>query len=384
LSDIFNLIVDLRQRSAIARAAASAPAGAFTGVDISPPSAADDRTLAWIDEVFGGSWSSEAAAGLNVIARRAGAPVGCATLDPKGLTCAWLNGIARERDVGIFGPFGVAPGERKSGLGMVLLRAALDALRDRGYARALIPAITDERLVRYYADSVGAGVAERFDRAALLGRPARTLVMASGNGSNFQAVLDAARSGSLPLEIVALVSNNPRAYAIERARAGSVRVGVVTWNREEEGRAEYDARLLDAAWREKPDLVLLLGWMHLLDDAFVRAFPEMLNLHPAFLPLDPQRDDVVMPDGTTMPAFRGPRAVSDALATSSRWVGATLHRVTSATDRGPVLVRKPIRIAQGETPDDLTERLHAVEHRLVVAGTTRWLYERRPTKESLI
>ena len=59
--------------------------------------------------------------------------------------------------------------------------------------------------------------------------------------------------------------------------------------------------------------MLLLGWMHLLSDSFVRAFPQMLNLHPAFLPLDPRRDDVVMPDGTQMPAFRGPRAVRDAL-----------------------------------------------------------------------
>ncbi len=84
--------------------------------------------------------------------------------------------------------------------------------------------------------------------------------------------------------------------------------------------------------------------MHLLDAPSSRAFPQMLNLHPAFLPLDPRRDAVVMPDGKPIPAFRGPHAVRDALAASSPWVGATLHRVTTATDRGPVLARKPLRV----------------------------------------
>ena len=63
----------------------------------------------------------------------------------------------------------------------------------------------------------------------------------------------------------------------------------------------------------RPDLVLLLGWMHLLSDGFVATFPELINLHPAFLPLDPQRDDVVFPDGAQTAAFRGAYAVRDAL-----------------------------------------------------------------------
>ena len=139
-----------------------------------------------------------------------------------------------------------------------------------------------------------------------------------------------------------------RAYAIERARAAGVAgVHVVEWRRKEEMRAQYDERLLEAVRSERPDLVLLLGWMHLLSDAFVAAFPEMLNLHPAFLPLDPSCDDVGLPDGTRIAAFRGPRAVHDALAAGSRWVGATVHRVTPATDRGPVLARKPLRVEAG-------------------------------------
>lgn len=349
----------------------------LAGIEIGEPASADDRTLAWIDEIFAGSWSSEAYAGLNLIARHGGDPVGFATIEPRGLKYAWLEGFARETGVGIFGPLGVTPERRTSGLGTWLLRRALNALRERGYARALIAAVGDERLIRYFANAVGARIGERFTGAALYRPARRVLVMASGDGSNFQAVLDASRSGSLPIEVVALLSNNPRAYAIERARNAALSsITVVTWNRNEETREAYDARLLEKARSVQPDLVLLLGWMHLLSDSFVRAFPQMLNLHPAFLPLDPRRDDIVMPDGAQIPAYRGPHAVRDALAASSRWVGATLHRVTSATDRGPVLARRPLRVKVGENEAQLMERVHETERDVVRTGVTRWLYER--------
>jgi|GEM_PF-132658 folate-dependent phosphoribosylglycinamide formyltransferase PurN/ribosomal protein S18 acetylase RimI-like enzyme len=367
LSALLNLVVDL----AIVPSHAPSPAG----IEVAPPATADERTLAWIDETFDGVWSSEAYRGRNVIARRDGVPVGFATIDSKGFKYAWLGGVAREPGVAIIGPLGVSPQERGKGIGRLLLQRGLGALRDGGFARAILPAVGSDGLARYYATVVGARVAERLERSALFRPGRRALVMASGSGSNFQAVLDAVRSGVLPLEIVALLSNNERAYVIERARAAGIPARVLTWNRAEESRAQYDERVLNAATAESPDLVLLLGWMHLLAPTFVQAFPEMLNLHPAFLPLDPQRDDVVLPDGTQMPAFRGARAVRDALAASSDWVGATLHRVTPATDRGPVMARMPVRVMPGEAEAPLMERLHQVEHRLVVAGITRWLYE---------
>ncbi len=363
-----NLVVELHRHFVVE---------SLPGIEIGPAAAADELTLAWIDDTFGGSWSTEASAGLNLVARCAGVPVGFATIKPMGLKYVWLQGIASQPGVGVFGPFGVAPERRSSGLGVCLLRLALNALRQHGYARALIAAVADERLIHYYADAVGARLAERFEEAALYRPGRRTLVLASGNGSNFQAVLDASRSGALPIEVAALLSNNPRAYALERARSAAMSsVYVAAWNRTQETRKAYDARLLDAARSAQADLVLLLGWMHVLSHSFVRAFPQMLNLHPAYLPIDPQRDDVVMPDATRMPAYRGPHAVRDALAAASSWVGATIHRVTSATDRGPVLVRRPIRVGPKENEAHLMERVHEVERDVVRTGITRWLYER--------
>jgi phosphoribosylglycinamide formyltransferase-1 len=373
MRELFNLVVDLSVDFAAFRNAARDDA-----LQIVPSAAADERTLAWIDDAFGGAWSSEAHAGTNVLAFRDEAPVGFATFDPKGLRFAWLRGLARERDVGIFGPFGVSESERGRGLGTALLHLALTGLRERGYARALIAAVGDAGTIGYYSNAVGAQVAERFDGKAWVQRRPRVTVMVSGSGTNLQSVLDRAAGGDLPIDVTAVVSNNPRAYALERARrAGVPSVRVVRWKRGEESREAYDLRLLDEVRADSPDLIVMLGWMHLLSESFVRAFPSLVNLHPAFLPLDPERDDVVMPDGTRMPAYRGPDAVGDALADKRLWVGATVHAVTPATDRGPVLVRKPLHVAPDETHDSVMERLHLMEHGLVAAAIRRWIYERK-------
>jgi phosphoribosylglycinamide formyltransferase 1 len=365
--ELLNLVVELESDFTIAW---------HPGIQIAEPAPTDEQTLAWIDDAFGGAWSAEAYNGLSIVARRAGKPVGFATFDARGLSYQWLQGIARQPDVGIFGPLGVAPEERGHGLGTLLVRLALNALRERGYLRALIPAVGDEGLVRFYSEAVGARVAERFERAALFRSGRCLLVMASGNGSNFQAVVDAARTGTLPLDKLTLLSDNLGAHALVRARDAGIPSHALTWNRGDESRDEYDQRLLAAATAQRPDLILLLGWMHLLANSFVRAFPDLLNLHPAFLPLDPRQDDVVLPDGTRMPAFRGAHAVRDALAVSSQWVGATLHRVTTSTDRGPVMTRKPLRVEPGEEEAHLMERVHDVERGIVRAGIMRWLYER--------
>ena len=309
-----------------------------------------------------------------MFATRAGQPAGFAAFDPHGLRYAWLRRIARESDVGIFGPFGVVPTHRGTVLGPALLETALCGLRARGYRRAVIAA-TSEGLVPYYARHAGARVVEEYDPRSFTPQPVRTVVLASGSGSNFQAVVDRV-AGGLPLELAALITNNANAFAIERAHRAGIPAVTVPWERAAQSRADYDRRLYETVTGIEPELVLLLGWMHLLEPRFVAAFPAMLNVHPAFLPLEPACDSVVMPDGTSTPAFRGARAVRDALAANSPWIGASVHEVTADTDRGRVLARKPVRVAPGENEDLLLSRLHPVEHQLVAIAIRRWLFER--------
>ncbi|MHB8146196.1 MAG: GNAT family N-acetyltransferase [Vulcanimicrobiaceae bacterium] len=370
-----NLIVDLDERfdaNAKERAVATIVSA---GCVLEEQTGATDAMLAWIDEVFGGAWSGEAYAGSNITASRDGRMVGFATYAPEGLRYHWLRGVANEPGIGIFGPFGVDPSERGGPLGGALLDAALCGLRARGYRRALIPAVGEERLQRYYIEHVGARVAERFSLRGAETKKVRTVVMASGSGTNFQSVLERVRANTLPLEIASLVCNRADAFAIERARVAKIPARVVAWDRANEPRDAYDARLLETIANERPQLLLLLGWMHLLAPSLLEAFPDAINVHPAYLPLDATRDEVGLADGTFMPAFRGTHAVRDALAAGSAWSGVSVHVVSAQADRGPILVRAPLRI--DDMPEaQVMERVHALEHDLVPRGIMRWIYER--------
>jgi len=124
--------------------------------------------------------------------------------------------------------------------------------------------------------------------------------------------------------------------------------------------------------------VLLLGWMHVLPATFVARFPQTLNLHPAFLPLDPSANDVTMPDGTVLPAYRGAHAFRDAVDAGSAWSGATVHRLGVAIDRGEVMARAPFGLCCSDADAD-ADALREIEARVVPTALRRWHLERADT-----
>ena len=372
-----NLLVDLRGAQFDADAlAASLRSIESAGLAVERTDASEDALAAWIDAEFGGAWSSEAFAGANVVAHSAAQFAGFATYGSRCTGYSWLRGLGAQPGVGLFGPFGVAAQFRGTALGPNLLLSALASLRQRGYSQALIPAVGDESLIGYYGKHANAQVAERFDRSQWSAPRHRTVVLASGSGSNFQSVIDGVEHGELPLHLALLLSNKTTAFALERAHRAQIPGITLQWDRKVQSREHYDRILLEAVRSQEPELILLLGWMHVLDDRFVSTFEHIINIHPAFLPLDQQRDEVTFPDGSVTPAFRGAHAVPDALSWGSRWVGASSHRVTLDADRGPVLVRKPLAILAGEKQDAIMERLHPIEHRVLASGIRRWVYER--------
>lgn len=178
--------------------------------------------------------------------------------------------------------------------------------------------------------------------------------MASGNGSNLQAILDACAGGRVPATVVAVVSDRDDAYALKRAAdAGvpSVHVG----RHQGEARADYDARLADIVAGFGPDLVVLAGWMRILTSSFLGWFPgRVVNLHPA-LP------------GELPGTHAIERAWHQALAGERTRTGVMIHHVPDeGVDDGPVIATAEVPILADDTLEALEARIHAVEHQLLV------------------
>ena len=175
----------------------------------------------------------------------------------------------------------------------------------------------------------------------------RVGVLASGRGSNFQAMVAAAAEGRIPAEIVLLLSDRGEAGALEIARAHGIAADVVE-PREHPGREAHDKALIERLESRQVGLVCLAGYMRILGTAFVEHFRgRLLNIHPSLLP-----------------AFPGLHAQRQAL---EHWVtvaGATVHFVDEGTDTGPIVLQAAVPVLPDDTEATLSARILAEEHRI--------------------
>ena len=172
-------------------------------------------------------------------------------------------------------------------------------------------------------------------------------VLASGEGTNLQALLDSVH-GRDGIEIVAVASDKPDARALERARAAGVPCASFP-AASHPSRDQRDRAM--AAWltAQRIELIVLAGYMQLLSVPFLDAFAgSVINVHPALLP-----------------AFPGLRAVEQALAYGVKVFGVTVHFVDEGVDSGPVILQEAVELPDARDPGDVLERLHAIEHRLL-------------------
>ncbi|MEX0848581.1 MAG: phosphoribosylglycinamide formyltransferase [Ilumatobacteraceae bacterium] len=182
----------------------------------------------------------------------------------------------------------------------------------------------------------------------------RLVLMASGNGSNAQAVIDACAAGDLPAEVVAVVSDQPSAHVLHRARVAGIEAIVIA-RMPGEDRRGYDARLADDVGALQPDHVVLLGWMRILTSAFLDRFPgRVINLHPA-LP------------GELPGTHAIERAFAEFEADERTHTGVMVHLVPDeGVDDGPVLATTVVPIHADDTVDTFARRMHAAEHLLII------------------
>ena len=181
----------------------------------------------------------------------------------------------------------------------------------------------------------------------------RFAVLASGSGTNLQALLDA-----YPEEFAVAAGDKKGAFAFERAR----RAGVPVEHVDPAGfvsREDYDRELADRVAAHDVSLVVGAGYMRVLSPVFLERFPAILNVHPSLLP-----------------EFRGLNAARRVLQSGVKRTGVTVHLMVEEVDAGPVVAQEEVPILPGDTEETLLERLHPVEHRLLVRAVADYFWRR--------
>lgn len=183
--------------------------------------------------------------------------------------------------------------------------------------------------------------------ASVSGSASRFAVLASGTGSNLQALLDAIDAGTLDARIVGVFSDKPGARALQRVPES------LRWSRAPKAfpsREAFDAELADAIAATAPDWVICAGYMRILGESFVERFRgRLLNIHPSLLP-----------------KYRGLHTHARALEAGDAEHGASVHFVIPELDAGAVIAQAPVPVLPGDSVDDLSQRVLHVEHPLLV------------------
>lgn len=178
-------------------------------------------------------------------------------------------------------------------------------------------------------------------------RRLRLGVLASGGGSNLQAIIDRCRDGSLAAEIAVVIANNPDAGALERAGRAGITARCIN-HRQYPVREDFDAALVAALQEAGVELVVLAGFMRIIGKVMLDAFPQrIINIHPALLP-----------------AFPGLHVQQQALDYGARFSGCTVHLVDGGVDTGPIIIQAVVPILPDDSADTLAARILEQEHRI--------------------
>jgi phosphoribosylglycinamide formyltransferase-1 len=173
-------------------------------------------------------------------------------------------------------------------------------------------------------------------------------VLVSGRGSNLQAIIDNIEKGLLPAEIVIVISDQPDAYSLERARKHNIPALHMSAKGYRGKRDEYDALLVTEFQKNNVALVCLAGFMRIITPTLIKAYPNrILNIHPALLP-----------------AFPGLHVQKAALDHGVKFSGCTVHFVDEGMDTGPIIIQAVVPVLANDTVDSLSERILKQEHKI--------------------
>jgi len=172
-------------------------------------------------------------------------------------------------------------------------------------------------------------------------------ILCSGNGTNLQAIIDGVNSGYIPARIAFILSDEKRAFALERARKAGIET-VVLDKKDYKDREDFDREVVKRLKKRDVELVVLAGFMRLLSPYFIKEYRNrIINVHPALLP-----------------SFKGAHGIKDALDHGVKVTGVTVHFVDEHLDNGPIILQKTVEIKEDDTEGALLERVHKEEHKI--------------------
>jgi len=181
--------------------------------------------------------------------------------------------------------------------------------------------------------------------------PLKLGILASGNGSNFEAIAEAINNQKLNAQIQVMIYNNPGAKVISRAEKWGVS-SVLLNHREYKNREEFDSKIVKTLQEYDVEWVIMAGWMRIVTQVLINAFPnQIINIHPSLLP-----------------SFKGIKAVEQALKAGVKITGCTVHLVDVEVDNGPILMQAAVPILPDDTPETLHERIQVQEHQIIVGA----------------
>lgn len=178
--------------------------------------------------------------------------------------------------------------------------------------------------------------------------PLKLGILASGSGSNFEAVAESIKNGQLNAKVEVLIYNNPQAKVVERANRWNV-PAVLLNHRDFNSREELDAQIVYSLQQYSVDWVIMAGWMRIVTPVLINAFPDkIINIHPSLLP-----------------SFRGAKAVEQALAAGVKITGCTVHLVCLEVDSGQILLQAAVPVLADDSLATLHDRIQVQEHRIL-------------------
>ena len=172
-------------------------------------------------------------------------------------------------------------------------------------------------------------------------------VLISGRGSNLQAIIDAVEKGEIPAKVAVVISNNPEAFGLERAKKHNIPAVVIN-HKDFQDKNTYELEIVKTLQKCKVDLVCLAGYMRIVGPVLLEHYKgKMINIHPALLP-----------------SFPGLHAQQQALEHGAKVSGATVHFVDEGCDTGPIILQAAVPVLPNDTEETLSQRILEQEHKL--------------------